>query len=231
MEHTRLTQWGTWDGTVSVDGDVVELNAAEVTGTRDRSWGRRGAVVSNWDHDPFSSVFWLWAPLYFGDRFTHLGLHEHANGERWLETALVLDPIPNGAVPWSTAGVRECKDIRYDIEWEPGRREMKSAQLWFHDPLEGEVHIELEKVMTFRMRGIGYAHPHWAHGTSHGTLEVGRESIKLDELDPLDRSSIHLQNHVIARWGDRTGVGILEQVHYGPHEPTGLTGFLDGYGT
>ena len=61
------------------------------------------------------------------------------------------------------------------------------------------MHIELEKVFTFRMRGIGYSHPYWGHGTNHGDLETGRESIKLDDFDPLDFHSLHLQNLVIAR--------------------------------
>ena len=178
---------------------------------------------------PSRQVFWLWAPLHFADRFTHLALHEHADGCRWLETALVLDPIPEGASPWSTAGVRECHDIRYELEWEPGRREIRRAQLWFHDPIEGETHIELEKLFTFRMRGIGYWHPYWCHGSNHGQLETGRESIRLDDFDPIDFSSIHLQNLVIAKMGDRRGVGVVEQIALGPHRPSGLTGFLDGH--
>jgi hypothetical protein len=232
MDHTRLTQWGTWEGYISVDGVDLRIDPRDVPGTRDRSWGMRPAGQQLQTNRPREGVqaFWLWAPLHFGDRFTHLALHENADGSRWLESALVLDPMPGGAVPWSTAGVRECHDIRYALDWEPGRREIKRAELWFDDPAEGEVHIELEKVFTFRMRGIGYSHPYWGHGSNHGELETGRESIKLDEFDPLDFSSIHLQNLVIAKMGDRRGVGVLEQAHFGPHAPTGLTGVLDGHG-
>ena len=50
-----------------------------------------------------------------------------------------------------------------------------------------------------------------------------------NDFDPLDWSSLHLQNLVIARMGDRTGVGVLEQAHFGPHTPSGLTGFVDGF--
>lgn len=232
MDHTRLTQWGRWEGTVAVDGDELRVDPAAVPGTRDRSWGVRGVgqpVPTNWERRR-PQAFWLWAPLHFGDRFTHLALHEHPDGSRWLETSLVLDPLPADALPWSTAGVRECHDLRYALDWEPGRREIRSAEFRFTDPAEGEVVIELEKRFTFRMRGIGYGHPHWAHGTSHGELETGRESIVLDDFDPLDWSSLHIQNLVIARMGDRVGVGVLEQAHFGPHEPSGLTGFLDGFG-
>jgi len=202
-----------------------------VSGTRDRSWGIRpiGEQVQVIREPMPFQVFWLWAPIHFGDRFTHLALHEHEDGRRWLETALVIDPIPDGAAPWSRAGVRECHDVRYELEWEPGRREMKRARLWFDDPVEGEVLVELEKVFTFRMRGIGYWHPHWGHGSLHGQLETGRESIRLDEFDPTDFASIHIQNLVTATMGERRGVGVLEQIAIGPHQPSGLTGLLDGH--
>jgi hypothetical protein len=121
-DHTRLTQWGTWEGTVTVDGDELQIDPVEVSGTRDRSWGVRpiGEQVQVIRQPMPFQVFWLWAPLHFGDRFTHLAVHEHEDGRRWLETALVIDPIPDGAPAWSTAGVRECHDIRYELEWEPG---------------------------------------------------------------------------------------------------------------
>jgi hypothetical protein len=233
MDHTRLTQWGSWEGAISVDGDELRIDPGDVPGTRDRSWGMRPVGLPTPTNRPGRppQAFWLWAPLHFGDRFTHLALHERSDGSRWVESALVLDPIPEGATAWSTAGVRECHGIRYELDFEPGRREIRRAQLWFDDPVEGEVHIELTKVLTFRMRGIGYSHPHWSHGSSHGELETGRESIRLDDFDPLDWSSLHLQNLVIATMGDRTGVGVLEQAHFGPHAPTGLTGLTDGYGT
>ncbi len=232
-DHTRLTQWGTWEGTIVIDGDELRIDPTDVPGTRDRSWGVRpvGEQLKNQRQPMPLAIFWLWAPLHFDDYFTHLAVHEHPDGTRWLESALVLEPMPEGAAPWSTAGVRECRNIRYDLEFEPGRREMRSAKLWFDDPVAGEVHIELEKVFTFRMRGIGYWHPHWLHGSLHGELETGRESIKLDDFDPLEFSSIHIQNLVIAKMGGRTGVGVLEEIHLGPHEPTGLTGLLDGYGS
>ena len=67
--------------------------------------------------------------------------------------------------------------------------------------------------------GIGYTHPYWGHGTNHGELETGRESIPLGDFEPLDWSSIHVQNVVRARMGDRTGIGVLEELHFGPHDP------------
>jgi hypothetical protein len=230
-DHTRLTQWGAWQGTISVDGAELRIDPAAVSGTRDRSWGIRPVgeqLKVNRQPMPFQ-VFWLWAPMHFGDRFTHLALHEHEDGRRWLETALVLDPIPPDVSPCSRVGVRECYDVGYELDWEPGRREIRRAHLWFRDPVDGETHIDIEKLFTFRMRGIGYWHPYWGHGSYHGQLETGRESIRLDDIDPTDFASIHLQNVVVAKMGDRRGVGVVEQIALGPHQPTGLAGFLDGH--
>jgi len=230
-DHTRLTQWGTWEGSVTVDGEELRIDSTEVPGTRDRSWGVRpvGEQLQFLRQPMPVQIFWLWAPLHFGDRFTHLALHEFEDGRRWLETAMVLSPIPAGAEPWSTAGVRECGGIRYDLEWEPGRREIRRADLWFEDPVDGGVHIEVEKVFTFRMRGIGYWHPRWGHGSNHGHLETGRESINLSNIDPVDFSSLHVQNVVVATMGSRRGIGVVEQIAIGPHRPTGLSGLVDGY--
>ena len=230
-DHTRLTQWGLWEGTITVDGEDLTVKAGDVPGTRDRSWGVRpvGEQLAVLRQPMPFQIFWLWAPLHFEDRFTHYAFHEHEDGRRWLETAEILDPLPAGASPCSRVGVRECYDIGYELDWKPGRREIQRAHLWFTDPIEGETHIELETLYTFRMRGIGYWHPHWGHGSNHGQYEIGWESIRLDDFDPTDFASLHLQNVVKATMGERTGVGVVEQIAIGPHAPSGLTGFLDGY--
>jgi hypothetical protein len=174
-DHTRLTQWGTWEGTIVVDGEESRIETTNVSGTRDRSWGVRpvGEQVPVIRQPMPFQIFWLWAPLHFGDRLTHLALHEHEDGRRWLQSAQVLEPIPSSASPCSRAGVRECHDFGYELEWEQGRREIRTAHLWFQDPVDGETHIEVEKLFTFRMRGIGYWHPYWGHGANHGQLETG----------------------------------------------------------
>jgi hypothetical protein len=229
-DHTRLTQWGTWEGTIVVDDVELVVDPTDVTGARDRSWGVRpvGEQLAHQRPTRIPSVFWLWAPLHFDDWFTHLALHENPDGSRWLETALLLDPIAPGSPPWEPVGVTECGNIRYRLQFEPGTRDMREAELWFDHPEHGEMHVELEKRFTFRMRGLGYTHPTRSHGKQQGQLSTLRESIALTDFDPTDFASIHLQNVVVARMAGRTGVGVLEQFHMGPHEPTGLTGFIDG---
>ena len=79
------------------------------------------------------------------------------------------------------------------------------------------------------MRGLGYTHPEWGHGHWHGEDAVGSEEHKVEELDNVEPWNIHIQQVMRARWGDRVGLGVLEQLAFGEHHPSGLTGILDGY--
>ncbi|HEX4017021.1 MAG TPA: hypothetical protein VHX15_09820, partial [Frankiaceae bacterium] len=38
MDHTRLTQWGSWEGTIWIDGTTIDVDPAQTIATRDRSW-------------------------------------------------------------------------------------------------------------------------------------------------------------------------------------------------
>ena len=66
------------------------------------------------------------------------------------------------------------------------------------------------------------------HGCWVGEAESTRDRIVLADVDPLDPLMVHVQALSHATWGDRRGVGIVEQLIVGPHEPTGLTGIIDG---
>lgn len=231
MDSTRLTQWGTWGGRIGIDGRDLAVDA--FPGVRDRSWGQRGVgtqVATN--HPPqLPQVFWLWAPLHFERFCTHLALFEYADGRRWLEQGLVVPVLGQGEPTWGTdgAGVDHLESVGYSLRWSRGTRVAESASLRLDSRLTGVSTIELTPLLTFRMRGIGYTHPEWGHGSVHGELAVGGETLGVDEFDPTDLSSIHVQTVCRARFGDETGVGVLEQLAIGEHQPTGLSGLFDGW--
>ena len=54
-----------------------------------------------------------------------------------------------------------------------------------------------------------------------------RELIRRSGLDPV-RDEAAVQQLVRATWGDRRGIGVLEQLAIGDHEPSGLRGLFDG---
>lgn len=233
MDYTRLTQWGTWEGTVTVGDRTIEVSSEETYGVRDRSWGVRGVGAQAPTNLPAAvpQVFWLWAPLHFDDLCTHLAMFERADGTRWMESALVVPVLESPDAPtWGDVPQpEELGGIAYDLVWQPGRREMESASLTVtHDDGRTDT-IVFEPLYTFRMRGIGYSHPHWSHGSPHGELEVGGEAVALADFDPQDPSCIHIQTLCKVTMGDRQGVGVLEQLAFGDHEPTGLRGIVDGF--
>ena len=97
---------------------------------------------------------------------------------------------------------------------------------------QGERHVlALTPRLRFDMRGLGYQSPDWAHGVWHGELEVGREDWAMADIAPSDPTHQHVHHIVTATLdGDAsdTGVGIFEQIIFGPHTQFGFHDLLDG---
>jgi hypothetical protein len=221
MDYTRLTQFGAWEGWVTVDGERIEVRPEDVIGSRDRSWGIRGvgerdAGAPGTEEPQF---FWLWAPTSFDDACVHFDVQEDADGRRWHW---------NGEVaPRGEAAPERAVAVDWEIAWKKGTRHAEHAAIVLM-MLDGTVHrVELEPIVNFQMLGIGYLHPEWGHGTWKGDEAVGVERWKLDELDPMAIQHLHVQALCRARWGEREGMGILEQLVIGRHLPSGFTQLLD----
>jgi hypothetical protein len=228
MDSTRMTQWGNWSGSITAAGEGIAIGPAY--GVRDRSWGQRGVGVqlpTNFEPQT-PQIFWLWAPIHFEHFCTHMAMFEYADGRRWLEQGVIVPVLEPGGPTWGAPpDLDHLADIRYQLDWMPGTRQAGTAAFSFTSAAKGPSRLELERLYTFRMRGIGYSHPVWGHGSLHGRLEVAGESIALDDFDPVEPSSIHVQSLCRARIGDEVGIGVLEQLHFGAHSPTGLTGLVD----
>jgi hypothetical protein len=224
MDVTRLTQFGTWEGEVHVEGTRVAIGPTSVLGCRDRSWGVRpvgepegGAPA------PPPQFFWLWAPINFDDVCTHFDVNEDAEGRAWHTGGCVVrvgaprdEPVPQVA------------SVAHRVRWRPGTRRATSAEIVL-TPHAAEPHvIALEPVLTFQMSGLGYLHPEWGHGTWKGAEATGGETWVLADCDPLAPMFLHVQQLCRARMGGREGVGVLEQLVIGPHGPSGFRSILDG---
>lgn len=236
MDYTRLAQWGSWEGTIGVGDVTLQVRPDDVVGTRDRSWGYRPVGERTPTNLPprTPQVFWLWAPIHFADLCTHLASFEHSNGFRWLEQAVLVplldDPVNDPTWGTSIPAPTPVRNVRHELTWRLGTREIERATLRF-DTVDGEHVMEFTPVATSMQKGIGYGHPYWGHGRAHGELEVGRESYVIADLDRQQYENVHVQTVCRVQYGDRVGVGILEQLAIGDHEPSGLHGMYDGFRT
>jgi len=233
MDSTRFTQWGGWSGSLAAEGEqLAGLRPAEVLGSRDRSWGVRrvGEAEGGAPSRQLPQFFWLWAPFHF-DRFcTHFDVNEDADGRAWHWNGNRIPALAvagEGAIDDEAVGERMAA-VSHRIDWEPGTRRARRAEVAL-SPLRGEpLRIALEPILTFQMLGIGYLHPEWGHGLWKGEAALGTERWKLADLLPLDPRHIHVQQLCRARCGPDEGIGILEQLVLGPHHPSGFRSLLDG---
>jgi len=234
MEATRFNQFGHWQGELRYDGRSLKIDSATTYGTKDRSWGVRPVG----EPDPAGApplpgqqggVFFLWAPLHWKDRCTHAGIFENTHGVMWHWDGMVLPTYEN---PDDIPGIEDpdtlpLMSVAHDIEYIPGTRRARRAVVTKTE-LSGKVNeIELEAVLCFRMKGIGYSHPEWGHGRWKGELAIGGEKWKTDEVVEMALENQHVQQVVMARCDGQEGVGVLEQICIGPHARYGFKELLD----
>ena len=140
--------------------------------------------------------------------------------------AVALGLYPNRGV----IEAEPLEEARHHVDWAPGLRRSQGAALTFSRAGEPQT-VLLEPVLTLRMRGAGAMHPTWGHGRWHDELAVAGEQHRVEELDTLDPTCIHVQQVVRATWGERAGLGVLEQLAIGPHAPSGFRELFDGAAT
>ncbi|MEM7340106.1 MAG: hypothetical protein AAF467_15730 [Actinomycetota bacterium] len=228
LDYTRLTQFGRWSGTISIDGDEIEVGATTVNGVRDRSWGVRPVGARQAGPARVPQFYWIWTPTVFDDVCTHLALNQHADGRPWHQSGAVVPRIGPDADPLDPAGIQRSLAAKAWPRWAPGTRWIEAASVglerWEAEPIV----VDYEPLVRFQMSGIGYTHPEWGHGHWRGEADSTRDEIVLAEANPGDPTMVHVQTLCRATWGDRVGTGVVEQLVIGPHEPTGLTGIVDG---
>jgi hypothetical protein len=230
MDATRVTQLGTWSGAVDLGDEQIDLSALRTYGTKDRSWGVRpvGEPVVTAPSTQSPQLFFVWTPINFEDGGVHLSTFEDALGVPWSKTAATLDLLDADASPVDPSGVHRLRVDQPRVQFAKGLRRPVHATVDVTADDGTISSIELEPLLTFRMRGAGYLHPTFGHGRYHGELVVHAERHDVDELDSTSIHDVHVEQVVSATWGDRVGLGTLEVLPIGSHAPSGLTGFLDG---
>jgi hypothetical protein len=233
MDSTRFAQFGRWRGRLGYAGQELEFDAARVPGTKDRSWGIRPVGEPEMGGAPsraLPQIFFLWAPIHWEDRCTHFLVFEDETGHAWHRDAMIVpayasaDRIPGVEDP----GVERMAGVEHRLRYEKGTRRAAAAELTLV-ARSGERHeMQLEPLLRFQMKGLGYTHPEWSHGCWKGELALGGEAWKNDAIDPLGYENQHIQQVMRARMGGREGIGVMEQLCFGPHATYGFKELLDG---
>lgn len=218
MDYTRLTQNGHYEGWIEVDGRRVACPDG-TAGTRDRSWGVRpiGAQDPQFAGRTVPQFFWQWTPVNLPRRSLFYHLNANADGSAWNTRAVVA---PDGKGP---EAFDEREDATMDAALAPGTRWPAGGML----EVGGE-RFAFEPLVRFQMRGLGYTSPRWGHGIDHGELEVEREDIDLDAVDPARPDNLHVQMVCrVTGLDHEQGIGVFEQLAIGDYAPLGLKGMAD----
>jgi hypothetical protein len=235
MDVTRFAQFGRWSGELRYAGNTVKIDPKRVYGTKDRSWGVRplGPPDPGVAPQPFGDfqVFFLWAPIHWQDRCTHFGVFEDRYGRmtHWDGAILpVYDRSPDDIPGTMDDAVEPLGGVDHTIRYILGTRRAGSATIGLIRRTGEREEIALEPLICFRLKGIGYMHPEWGHGHWKGELAIGGESWRSDDLDPMAFENQHVQQVVRATSGSGAkGVGVLEQICFGPHARYGFKELLD----
>lgn len=233
MDATRFAQFGRWSGWIKhPDGDI-QVDESFCHGTKDRSWGMRGVGEPETGGAPNRprGICFVWAPLFWDDHVSHAIFFDGQDGEPLVREGLEAKLYTaEHEVPGVEDGSVEHKlTARHRIQYHPGTRLAKSAEIDLVNLDDGIRTIKLEPQLKFMMKGLGYGHPEWRQGNWKGELATGHESFDPRQLDNLAPENIHVQQVVKASDGEREGVGVLEQIVIGPYAPGGFKDFLDGY--
>ena len=232
METTRFNQFGKWTGIITVAGETIVIDTDPFWGTKDRSWGIRpiGEPVARKSSDPLKGLKFFWAPIHWENHATHMSVFEGDAGQRWHWDGFQLPAYPTPEeIPGieDVGGIQRALSVDHDFRWRQGTRRVSGGTISMNISDSDPLVMEIKPLLTVQMKGLGYGHPKWGHGRWHGEFVCGAETWSLKDIDPLAKENIHVQEVVSVRCGDQRGIGVLEQLVFGPYPKYDFSNFLD----
>ena len=231
MDYTRLTQNGVWSGWIKSKGREINVTPDQWQGTRDRSWGVRNIGAADAQPNPYAppgfQFYWLWAPINWSDCVTLYHLNDDEHGRPWNTNGVLVPLAENGQA--SEEETIEMAQVSSEIEFISGTRHAHEAiiRMRSHDGRVGK--IVMKPRYHWYMKGVGYGHEKFSHGSYHGEGDSTYEEYALADVD--DSTTLHIQAisdvEMSGDFGERQGRGVLEQLIIGPHEPSGFRDIMD----
>jgi hypothetical protein len=220
LDACRFAQLGSWSGTLSIDGDDLDVDPDVWVGSRDRSWGIRPVGEPeppgrNAD-EPLDGFWWLYVPLRFDDFAVVLIVQELPDGFRTLNDATRV---------WADGRVEQLGWPRVDITYRSGTRHPERATIELSTPDGKPLTLEVETLLAAPIHvGGGYGgDPDWGHGQWRGRAFAERVTYDLNDPAVAGRVPFGVIDHVGHGWFDgQEGWGLFEHGTFGRHDPSGF---------
>jgi hypothetical protein len=227
LDASRFAQVGAWSGTITVDGEHLEVDEDLWLGTRDRSWGIRpigepeppGRAAS--EPDEGFGFWWTYAPLRFDDFALLLIAQEDGEGGRTMNEAVRVWEDGKGArheqLGWP----------EFEVSYRPGSRIPTGASVLLQRGSKTTT-VDIETLGFVALNcGPGYGgDPDWSHGTWRGRGFAERVDVDLNDPAVFGRVPFGVIDHVArASCEGAPGWGMFEHATFGSHAPSGFEGW------
>jgi hypothetical protein len=214
FDSKRLAQTGRWSGSITVDGERLDVTPDLWWGTRDRSWGIRpvgepeppGIQSRN-----AGTFYWLYAPVRFDDHAILCIIQEDEAGRRVLEEAVRV---------WPDGTSEYLGRPSYSPAYAEGTRDVVSARIGFWPPGGKPFDLHATPLLPVHlMVGTGYGlEADWKHGMYQGPDLVVR-GVSYDLSRPEDAARMWGLVDAVGRfeYDGHTGYGLYEYWALGDH--------------
>lgn len=208
----RVTQFGRWSGWLKLKGERHELAADSWWGQRDRSWGVRSEMRTDWSVPPMQThknFFWTWTMLQTASLGVCLFLKEREPGRPFYLSGSEFQRQADGRVTH-----REITAVEHDLQWasDPLGQTLAGGELRlsFDQGAPRVLRVEAQPTRFYLKGGLYGGYGGWNHGDDKGAYAEGHDAWDLE--DPLTRKRARtLSDHVLrVHIEGESGIGISE---------------------
>lgn len=225
LDAQRFCQVGSWEGTINVGSDTINVSPDQWVGVRDRSWGIRPVGESEPQGIqadlPFDGLWWLYVPMRFKDFALVVIIQEDPTGYRILND--VSRVFPDGRV-------EQLGWPRVEIDYVSGTRIPTGARLHMTTPAGEPLLVEIESKGYVPLHlGCGYpGDADWGHGQWRGHNWSQVVNYDFDDPEVMAKVQWGAIDHIgRATCNGEEGWGLFEHTIFGPHAPSGFKEWFD----
>lgn len=208
----RVAQFGRWQGWLQVAGERHSVSSADWWGQRDRSWGVRSEMRTDWAVPPMQThkqFFWTWSMFQTPSVGVSLFLKEREADRPYYLSGAEFHRDGHGRVR-----KREVREVAHALEWadDPLGQTLTAGEftLRFDEGPARVLRVEALPARYYLKGGLYGGWGGWNHGDDRGPYAEAHDRWNLD--DPLTRERARtLGDHVMrVHTEGEQGIGISE---------------------